>query len=436
MKKSVFDYLEKGRLSAVLITTYLFCFVLCYFFFRCNPDLFWTRDLNGAIVISDLGYYLTIIRGIWGGNGTRFYLPETHLGILSQLTGIEVNRAMPIGASPTAFLFFLPLALIPDNLYSVSISIIDSLSIVIFSGIWIRMSQIVVADSKKLAFRIVMLLIIQLLSLSSRTNLLLGQTAMIASGLLGWSFLIVQCPHTRKRAIILAVIGTLLSIKIHYFLIYVGIMLGHSRFRDLLLTVVMILAACSLSLFILGRTALADYFNSLVLFSAVDKPALVAGVFASERMIIFKTVFADILGRGVAATWANIGFASLILCAAYFIVKVVAGRGNAYSEQRNAGLIPIILIFAAYLLFTPHMGSEYEDLLISVPALIAICRLDPIKKNLMRMDVVIALIFVVLNIDLFILLLPKTVLWCVKAIVLTLMLTLISASRSVRELDT
>lgn len=395
------------RLSYIIIILFLLVFSASYIFFLNRPDLFWEiRD--GTVRISDLGYYLTIIRGVITGDGTSFYQPETHLSALSKLVGAPVAKAMPVGVSPTVVLILLPLALLPVDQYALGISLLNALGVTLFVGCWVPL-LIRYYSKPSLAFRTAAALVVILLSMSSQTNFILGQFAMIAVGLICASFMLSRKDSSTSNTLMLVVCGTFLSIKLHYLAIFIVVLVCSKKYKELLFVLVSVVVSTAFSLNILGWESFGPFLKSLGVFSVAEKPDFLSGGFPADRMIVFKAAFSGWLDARFVTLLSWSGGAVMILFAGYFWVK-------DYSNQLLT--VPILLVTAAYLLFTPHMGSEYEDLLLAIPIFICVRE----YRSYQYLNSAILLAFVVLNADFFRPCLASCLLWLVKLTSLGLLL--------------
>lgn len=351
--------------------------------------------------ISDLGYYLTIIRGILNNSSVYLYLPESHSIALSNLTGKAVAGVMPIGASPTSFLIFLPFALMPVSSYALTISLWNSIGITMFLSQW------------RLTPKSWWVLgLVCILSFANTANFLLGQVTLLAVSTLCLVFeLSCQQASAANRALII-IGGIIVSFKLHYFAIYIVILLTFRRWNEI--------AGCLLILGVLTVLALIwfpapvyGFLDSLLIFLNTDKQRSYGGAFSSEHMNIFVNAFREILER------KNATLISLLIGGSLALFSLV------YSLKFSYSILPICLLTGAYLLFAPHMGNQYEDLLLMLPIFI-LARSFPEKVSLFRTSLMAMLLIIVMNsLDY----MPLYLFWIIKVILLTIIVLGVSQTR-------
>jgi hypothetical protein len=386
-------------------------------------------DGAGQFRISDFAHYHTICRAFWTGENNRLYQASSQLPVLSHAAGGPVSGAMPLAILPTALLIWFPFLIIPSALITWAYAAWIATSLTVLLPQIKNLVKFTAARSPGAA-RLSVVLLVFFLSSTFTTTVALGQTSLFALGLLlALIFKLTSeeessashssgifVPGLASLAVDCAILF-LLSIKLHYLIAAVVLLVSFRRIRSIAIGGALIGSTIGLLTLRLGLGWIEDYRQSLSIFFSETPPAWIASAFAREKMVIFLSAFGPFTGRNAALGIAQASYGICAIISALIIFTIV--RSDSRSKLARTG--PFIIMVSAYLLFTPYMG-HYEDLLLLAP-LAAAATSAPKRLFAPIKTIVLAFaLFFVLNHDIMQSTVPLWPFWCIKLLYLGLIL--------------
>jgi len=350
--------------------------------------------------MQDFHYYIVLIKSFWFNEIFSIYDPKSQLMAINSYLGTEMNHVMPLGISPTALLIMLPFSVIARISFPLANTLWVSSFLTIYAIAILRTYSYLLTYERNALPLFVLVFCIFLFSFRTVSVIFLGQTSLLASGLL--LFLLLEMVLARKegrslrRWLIYPVIFVL-SMKMHYLVLGMGILLIGGYVYELVVSAVIL--GCSIGFLVAytGPTLITGFMEQISLFSAIELPAYynLTGVF--HTFITFRSAFSPIIGDPL-----SLKIALLILlfgCMSIFWISVSQycglGKEGRFFEKMTTQQI-IIGLFAFLLLFLPYIGG-YEDVLLFIPFAAVFLTSGQMQRKFGKIIVVFPFLFVVLN---------------------------------------
>ena len=350
--------------------------------------------------IQDFHYYIVMIKSFWFKEIVSIYDPKYQLMAIDKYFGTEMNFAYPLGISPTALLIMLPLSLVARYSFPLANTLWVSVFLSIYAVAVLKIYFRLRAYERNVLPLFIMVFSVFFFSFRTVTVIFLGQTSLLASGLL--LFLLLELLSARDgqhppRRFIIYPIMFVLSMKIHYLILGMGILLLGGYLYELLASCVIVGLSIAFLIAYTGPALWMGFMEQISLFSAHELPAYyeISNVF--HTFITFRSAFAPIIGGPLSLKISLIVLS--VGCISIFCLYVFksAGMGKDRNNLEKFAPLPMIVaLFALLLLFFPYIGG-YEDLLMCVP-FAAVCLIPghaPRKYG--RIVVVVPFLFIVLN---------------------------------------
>ena len=334
---------------------------LCFHHFVSKKMEFVTYS-NGNLEIQDYAYHIIIVKKFWFDGFGNIYKLAFQQQALSAHFGSQVYTVMPLGITPIALVVWLPFA------YAARFSIALSYTLwITFSlGILITAFWNIVPNfyrNKNLPILPVVLSLITLFSAATFRALQLGQTSVLAAGLLIYLFCFA---HRSKfgNLLIVSLLIFILGIKPPYIALGLGLLIIYGMWKETLYSITIVLV------FILGITPLLTiewiptYFYLLQIHCSGTIPGFYAWSINPETMNIFRSAFRNIIGDNISSIISNVVIYSVYIgIVGPTILTRIRGKTTCKltSLKLTKGQLFVLLV-ASYLLFAPYAGA-YEDVL-------------------------------------------------------------------------
>src|SRR3990172_1247240 len=288
--------------------------------------------------------------------------------------------------------------------FAVKIALFVSLCVLIH---FIVTSSIIQYEGDKTAyFKIqdfhyyIVMISVFLFSFRTVTVIFLGQTSLLASALLLLLLLEMALASKEGRSLrrwIIYPVIFVLSMKMHYLVLGMGILLIGGYIYELLASSVIVGFSIGFLILYTGLALITGFMEQISLFSAHELPAYYDFTDVFHTFFTFRSAFAPIIGGSLSLKISLIVL--LFGCMSIFCISVFQSGGmgkNKKNFQKVTTLQMIIAFFALLLLFLPYIGGD-EDVLLCIP-FAAVC-LSPVhmQRKYGKIFVIIPFLFIVLN---------------------------------------
>ena len=346
------------------------CFVgvlltLCFHYFISEQMEFVTYS-NGNLRIQDYAYFIIIAKAFWFDGFGNIYEPYFQQQALSAHVGSQIYTVMPLGIPPIALVVWLPFAYVArfSMVLSYTLWIAFSLGI-LFTALWSIVRNFY--RNKNIPILPITLSFVTIFSATTFRALQLGQTSVLAAGLL--IYLIYFIHKTAKEVksgnwLPILLIIFLLGIKPTYLALGLGLLIIYGMWRQTSYSVVVIIFVLICVTPILTTGWIQSYLHQLSTFSRKVVPDAYAWVFATHTMNIFRSAFRNMIGDNFASL-----ISTIVTCSVYMsvvslsILSKIKGKSTDKLYLINFSKDQLfIILFGSFLLFAPHAGA-YEDLL-------------------------------------------------------------------------
>jgi hypothetical protein len=350
--------------------------------------------------IQDFHYYIVLIKSFWFHEILSIYDPTSQLKAIDNYFGIGMNHAMPLGISPTALLIMLPFSVVARFSFPFANTLWVSAFLTIYAIAVLKIYFYIQTYERNALPLFIVAFSIFFCSFRTVTVIFLGQTSLLASALL--LFLLLEMALARKeerslRRWIIYTVIFVLSMKIHYLALGMGILFFGGYIFELLASSVVVGISIGFLIAYAGPALITGFMEQISLFSVNQLPAYYDFTDVFHTFITFRSAFAPIIGGSLSLKISSIvllfGCMS-ILCISVFQSVSMGKKKNIF--QKITVLHMMIAFFALLLLFLPYIGG-YEDVLLCVP-FAAVC-LNPAQlwKKYGKIVAVSLFLFVVLN---------------------------------------
>ena len=389
------------RNAEVAVKTALFVSLCVLIHFVVTSSIIrYEGDKTAYFKIQDFHYYIVLIKSFWFHEILSIYDPTSQLKAIDNYFGIGMNHAMPLGISPTALLIMLPFSVVARFSFPFANTLWVSAFLTIYAIAVLKTYSYLRTYERNALPLFIVAFSVFLFSFRTVTVIFLGQTSLLASALL--LFLLLEMALARKeerslrRWIIYSVIFVL-SMKIHYLVLGMGILLFGGYIYELLASSIIVGILIGFLIAYAGPALITGFMEQITLFSAHDLPAYYDFTDVFHTFITFRSAFAPIIGGPLSL---KISLVVLLFGGMAIFCISIFRSGGMGKERGNFEKVTVskmmIALFALLLLFLPYIGG-YEDVLLCVPFAAVCLPPDHLQKKYGKIVVVFPFLFVVLN---------------------------------------
>ncbi|MFC1789071.1 hypothetical protein ACFLZE_04060 [Thermodesulfobacteriota bacterium] len=411
----------KRRLIVCFVSMLL---IYCLYHFISKQTVF-VKHAEGYFGINDYAYYIIIAKTFWFEGLGNIYKLSFQQHAVSAYIGSNVNTVMPLGITPIALVVWFPFAFAARFSMALSYTLWVAFSFgILFTALW-KVGRYVF-QVKKLELLPIMLSFVTILSVTMGRTLLLGQTSVLATGLL--IYLIYFVHKTAKEfksgswLPVLPIIF-LLAIKPTYLALGLGLLIIYGMWQQAIYSAIAVLFVLICITPILTTDWILSYLHQLRTFGGELIPDAYAWAFAPHTMNIFRSAFRNMIGDNLA------GLISTIVTCGFYIGIVGISLSAKLKGKSTNRLSPLsvtkgqlfVLMIASYLLFAPYAGGYEDILLLSVFITVLLIGNPPNLLNY-KSILLIGILFLILSHNAFPPNKPLWVFWIFKAVLLGYML--------------
>ena len=321
---------------------------------------------NGNLRIQDYAYHIILVNSFWFDSFGNIYKPYFQQQALSAYVGSEIHAVMPLGITPIALLVWLPFAYVARFSMALSYTLWMTISIVtLINALW-SFGRLFFQNRKSSILSITLSLI-TLFSATTFFAIILGQTSVLAAGLLIY-LICLLCKKANEpisyNFLIFSLLVFILGMKPTYIILCLGLLIIYGMWREALYSILIVFV------FLIGITPLLtlgwvpSYLNLLRMYSHGEFPAFYASAIVPETMNIFRSAFRNILSDNIAGLISNFVTYSVYICVVglSLLSKIKKKPMDQLFFSRMTREQLVVLFIASYLLFAPYAGG-YEDIL-------------------------------------------------------------------------
>jgi hypothetical protein len=328
-----------------------------------------TNDRQG-VSLNDYDYKLRIVKAFWFGEIPTIYKPKAQITAIENAYGVKVTNPMPLADTPTLLLLLLPFSLVAEFDFAIAYALWMSISLVILF-LALEKTQTSFSDKKRILPVYLAVVCVFTFSFSMIHAIRMGQSSLLGSGLLILLALeMIDAKGSRRllRRYPVYVAIVLLSVKIHYLVLGLGILLFFGYFHEAVVSTFIVASTIVLLGFWKGFAIIFDWLNQIVLFSGTTPlPSYYVSAFSLHTLITL---------RSACSQFTN---SPLVVAISYFMIVTggstilfVSLWKNLHKSsfpQSATSITPqqsATILFGLLLLFLPYLGG-YEDMLLLVP---------------------------------------------------------------------
>jgi len=321
---------------------------------------------NGNLRIQDYAYHIIQIKSFWFDGLGNIYDQHFQQRALSEYVGSQIYTIMPFGITPIALFVWFPFAYVACFSMALSYTLWISFSFsILCTALWCAERDFF--QNKNLPILPITLSFVTLFSAATFRALLLGQTSVLAAGLLIYLICFVRKAAHRSKCgnlLIVSLLIFILGIKPPYFALGLGLLIIYGMWKEAFYSTTIVLVS------ILGITPLLTiewiptYLYLLQIHCSGTIPGFYAWSIYPETMNIFRSAFRNIIGDNTSSIISNVVIYSVYIAivGSTILTKI---RGKTTCKLTSLKLTKgqlFILLVASYLLFAPYAGA-YEDVL-------------------------------------------------------------------------
>jgi len=404
-----------------------FASVLLIFCFHrfVSQKISFIRFSTDSIVITDYTYYIIMVKAFWFQGLGNIYELSFQNHALSMHVGSQIHVAMPLGSTPIGLVLWLPFAYVARCSMPLSYTLWSSFSIgVLLVSLW-NVSRYAF-QLKKLDLLPITLVLVTLFSLNTLFSIYLGQTSVLAAGVLINLFYIVHKTVNESQSgnwLLILLLIFILGIKPTYIALGLGLLIIYGMWKEMLYSAILIIVV------LIGITPLLtvewvpSYLNHLRMFSQGNIPDVYAGAVTLETTNIFRSAFRLIFSDSFVSLISNVIYYSVYISVIglFSFVKI---RGKSIDQLGPLKITKeqfFVLLVTSYLLFVPFAGAYEDVLLLTVFVTVLIVGNTP-PLNSYKSFVLVFFLFIILLHNIFPLNKPLWLFWILKAVILGYML--------------
>ena len=351
-----------------LIVCFISILLVCLFHRFISRQIDFVTYSPGDFQIQDYAYHIILAKAFWFDGFGNIYDLYFQQQALSAHVGSQIFTVMPIGVTPLALFVWFPFAYVARFSMAVSYTlwIIFSVSILLVA-LW-SVGRYVFQKQNRPPILPIMLSIVTVFSATIYFAIILGQTSVLASGLLVYLILIVYKATNRQKSgnvVVISLLICALGMKPPYVALGLGLLLIYGMWRETLYSLAIILALLMVITPILTVEWVNSYLNLLRIYSHGEFSELYAWSIEPEKMNIFRSAFRNFIGDNIAALISNFVIYGIYIAVVGLSVLVII-RGKSIDQltmlKVTKGQLFVLLVMS-YLLFAPY-ANGYEDVLL------------------------------------------------------------------------
>jgi|RifCSP13_1_1023834.scaffolds.fasta_scaffold37702_1 hypothetical protein len=328
-----------------------------------------TSDGQG-LSLNDYDYKLRIVKSFWFGEIQTIYKPEAQIAAIENAYGIKVTEAMPLADTPTLLLLLLPFSIVAEFNFAIAYTLWMSISLVILF-LALEKTQASFADKKRIFPFYLIVVCVFTFSFSMIHAIRMGQSSLLGAGLLILLALeTIDAKDSRRllRRCPVYMMIVLLSVKIHYLIPALGILLFYGYFHEAVVSTLIVASTIVLLGFWKGFALLSDWINQVGFFSGTTAlPSYYVSAFSLHTLITLRSAFSQFTNSPIVGSISY--FIIVTGGSAILFVSLWKSLHSSSCPQPATSITPqrsVTILFGLLLLFLPYLGG-YEDLLLLVP---------------------------------------------------------------------
>jgi len=403
--------------AGVLLVFCLHCFV--------SRQIPFIKRSTGSIVITDYTYYIILVKAFWFNGFGNIYEILFHQKALSMHLGTKIYYVMPLGITPIALVVWLPFAYVAcfSMALSYTLWITFSVSVLLFA-FWSVIRH--VFRRKNPPILPITLFLVALFSWSTLHSVYLGQTSVLAAGLLIYLIYIAHNTVNKSRSdnwLLIPLLIFILGIKPSYLALGLGLLVIYGMWQEVLYSIVLILVFIIGVTPMLGLEWVSSYLKTLPIYALENIPDIYAWSIALETMNIFRSAFHNIIGDNLASLISTIVTCSVYIAVVWLSIsaKIKGKSADSSAPLRVTKDQLFILFIGSYLLFSPYAGG-YEDVLLLPVFVTVLCVGNTPPLTNYKSLALAFFLFIILFHNIFPVDKPLWLLWLLKALILGYML--------------
>ena len=407
---------------------------LCFHYFVSEQMEFVTYS-DGYFKIQDYAYYIIIAKAFWFESFGNIYDLSFQQQALSMQIGAQIYYVMPLGITPIALVVWLPFAYVARFSMSLSYTLWSVFSLgVLFFALWNVFRY--AFQLKKLALLPITLSFVTIFSATTFRAIILGQTSILAAGLLIYLIYFMHKTANQSRSsnwLIIYIIIFILGTKPTYIALGLGLLIIYGMWREALYSIAIVL------IFLIGITPMLgvewvpSYLKLLRMYSHGKFPEFYSWAIVPETMNIFRSALQNIIGDNIAGFISNVVTYSVYISVVGF--SVLAMLRDKPTDKLTLLRVTkdqlFVLLVASYLLFAPYAGGYEDVLFLSVFVMVLHVGNTPLLTNYKSLALTFFL-FAILFHNIFPLDKPLWLLWLLKALILGYMLNFCRCSSQMK----
>jgi hypothetical protein len=352
----------KKRLIICLITVLL---ALCFHHFI-SKKIEFVAYSNGNLRIQDYAYHIIIVKAFWFDGFGDIYKLSFQQQALSVHVGAQIYTVMPLGITPIALVVWFPFAYVARFSMALSYTLWITFSL----GILITAFRNILQNfyqNKNLPILPITLSLVTLFSVATFRALLLGQTSVLAAGLLIYLIYFVQKTANSSNfgdLLIILLIIFILGIKPTYIALGLGLLIIYGMWREAIYYLVIVFVLLIGITPLLTLEWVSSYLNLLRMYSHGKFPEFYSWAIVPETMNIFRSAFRSFIGDNIAGMISNtVSYSVYIGVVGMSILFKI--KNDSINKLYFTGISRdqlFVVLVGSYLLFAPYAGA-YEDVL-------------------------------------------------------------------------
>ena len=365
-----FQIMTTTKIHKGWIWLFIVGFVGGYFFHRfISKQIEFVIYDNGHLVIQDYAYHIIITKAFWFDGFGNIYDVTFQQKALSSYVGSHINTVMPLGITPLALFIWFPFAYVARFNMALSYTFWTFFSIAtLLVGLWNLARHVL--ESNKMDLLSALFLLTVLFSALTCLAVYIGQTSIIATGLL-----ICLICHVHKNSegskqrnrIFIPILIFLMGIKPPYIAIGLGLLAIYGMWLQILISLVAVGIALVLATPMLTFDWVPSYLGLLRMYSIGEIPDVYAWSIKPHTMNIFRSAFRPFFADKVLSLISSFVIYSVYICVVGFSILtqkryIISERFTSF--RLSKGFLFVLLI-GSYLLFAPY-ANVYEDVLLIV----------------------------------------------------------------------
>lgn len=381
------------------------CFVsmlLIYCFHRfISQQIDFVACLKGYLKIQDYAYHIILVKAFWFDGFGNIYDVYFQQQALSSYIGSQINKVMPLGITPIALVVWFPFAYVARFNMALSYTLWVAFSIgILFTALW-RIGRYVFKNKKPQLLPIALSLI-AVCSVTTVATILLGQTSLLAIGLLihliFYSYKVANQSKSANLVPILLLIF-ILGIKPPYIVLGLGLLIIYGMWREAFYSLALVIFVFIGITPILTTEWVHSYLNLLQMYSRGNIPDVYACSIVPITMNIFRSAFKNFIGDNIASLISNVvTYSVYIVVVGFCLLSKIKGKSiDQLSLLRVTKAQLFIVLIASYLLFAPYANFCEDLLLICVFAMVLLYGDTPRLTNYKSLVLIIIFFPIILH---------------------------------------